>query len=197
MIRPMNSICIFLIRKKVSKCFIIHVSHLIWERTVQLSTQNKVVFITLQKFNASFVINRAHVDPLATKANQPNIQICSGVVRRVRARPAAGDFPPPCFVFHFASRSLPSAVALFRALVKRLLLIPVTARESDFSWLRERIVFSPFNLSLATFLLGMMGLERSPVGCGVATMFLWLWHAASSFGTGNPYGVVGHTVRAA
>lgn len=50
---------------------------------------------------------------------------------------------------------------------------------------------SPFNLSLATFLLGMMGLERSPVGCGVATAFLWLWRAASSFGTGNPYGVVG------
>ncbi|CAG7867907.1 unnamed protein product [Brassica rapa] len=37
----------------------------------------------------------------------------------------------------------------------------------------------------------MMGLERSPVGCGVATAFLWLWRAASSFGTGNPYGVVG------
>ncbi|KAF3594904.1 hypothetical protein DY000_02026404 [Brassica cretica] len=65
------------------------------------------------------------------------------------------------------------------------------AVESDFSWLRERIVFSSFNLSLATFLLGMIGLERSPVGCGVATAFLWLWRAASSFGTGNPYGVVG------
>ncbi|CAN7091192.1 unnamed protein product [Brassica rapa subsp. narinosa] len=37
----------------------------------------------------------------------------------------------------------------------------------------------------------MMGLERSPVGCGVATAFLWLWRAASSFGTGNPYGVLG------
>ncbi|CAN6807680.1 unnamed protein product, partial [Brassica oleracea] len=65
----------------------------------------------------------------STKANQPNTQICSGVVRRVRARPVAGGFPPPCSVFHFASRSLPSAVALFRALVKRLLLIPVTASE--------------------------------------------------------------------
>ena len=45
--------------------------------------------------------------------------------------------------------------------------------------------------AMASLVLGMMGLERSPVGCGVATAFLWLWRAASSFGTGNPYGVLG------
>ncbi|CAN7036971.1 unnamed protein product, partial [Brassica oleracea var. botrytis] len=77
---------------------------------------------------------------LPTKANQPNTQICSGVVRRVRARPAAGGFPPPCSVFHFASRSLLSAVALFRALVKRLLLIPVTTREIRRSLLSIQLV---------------------------------------------------------
>ncbi|WZZ23526.1 hypothetical protein YC2023_006927 [Brassica napus] len=77
---------------------------------------------------------------LATKANQLNTQICSGVVRRVRARPVAEGFPPPCSVFHFASRSLPSAVALFRALVKRLLLIPVTASEVRRSLLSIQLV---------------------------------------------------------
>ncbi|CAG7867906.1 unnamed protein product, partial [Brassica rapa] len=78
--------------------------------------------------------------PLATKTNQPSFQICSGVVRRVRARPAAGGFPPSFSVFLFASRSLPSAVALFRALVKRLLLIPVTAREVRRSLLSIQLV---------------------------------------------------------
>ncbi|CAN6938391.1 unnamed protein product, partial [Brassica oleracea var. botrytis] len=83
-------------------------------------------------FSVSLISNYLdffHTKKLATKANQPNTQICSGVVRRVRARPVAGGFLPPCSVFHFAFRSLPSAVALFRALVKRLLLIPVTASE--------------------------------------------------------------------
>ncbi|KAL0854673.1 hypothetical protein Bca101_059825 [Brassica carinata] len=37
----------------------------------------------------------------------------------------------------------------------------------------------------------MVGLERSLVGCSLATEFLWLWRAASLFGTGNPYCVVG------
>ncbi|KAG2269290.1 hypothetical protein Bca52824_063845 [Brassica carinata] len=56
------------------------------------------------------------------------------------AGPVAGGFPPLCSVFHFASRSLPSAVALFRALVKRLLLITVTAREIRRSLLSIQLV---------------------------------------------------------
>ncbi|CAF2061741.1 unnamed protein product [Brassica oleracea] len=106
------------------------------EHSVKISSSQSSA-LTLNRTMKSFRLKKNNIifqngngtKKLATKANQPNTQICSGVVRRVRARPVAGGFPPPCSVFHFASRSLPSAVALFRALVKRLLLIPVTASE--------------------------------------------------------------------
>ncbi|KAL0785655.1 hypothetical protein Bca101_001901 [Brassica carinata] len=95
---------------------------------------------SLRKGQPSRTAGRIYMPPFSL--------ICSGVVRRVRARPVAGGFTrpvaggftPPCSVFHFASRSLLSAVALFRALVKRLLLIPVTASEVRRSLLSIQLV---------------------------------------------------------
>ncbi|KAF3512122.1 hypothetical protein F2Q69_00001651 [Brassica cretica] len=105
---------------------------------------------SLRKGQPSRTAGRIYMPPFSL--------ICSGVVRRVRARPVAGGFPPPCSVFHFASRSLPSAVALFRALVKRLLLIPVTASEVrrvcyrfSLCWSQDAVVCSGFGRGVCFF----------------------------------------------